>query len=109
MSLDSEAVYKEILEEFKKDAENLPQWLYIGAITKEASSQNEWYSVSSGSKITFPLKWANGQPNNHPPGQEYCMTFEKQPNNSFLIHDCPCNANLGKFVCQKKYPFVWTH
>lgn len=109
LSLDSEEEYKELLDLLKKDAENLPQWLYIGMITKEARSQNNWYSVSTGNRIAFPLKWASDQPSNHPPGQEYCMTFEKQPDNNFLIHDCPCNANLGKFVCQQKLPFVWTH
>lgn len=102
LSMDSEDEYKHVLQLLKDNAASIPQWLYIGAITKEARSKNHWYWVSSGNHITFPLNWAANQPNNHPPSKEYCMTFEKQGNNNFLIHDCPCNVNLCKFICQQK-------
>lgn len=62
LSLDTEKEYNHVLQLLKNDAANIPQWLYIGAITEEAGSQNNWYWVSSGNRITFPLKWAANQP-----------------------------------------------
>lgn len=76
------------------------QWTHVGAIALAAKSTNFWYWVNSGKRITYPMKFLPGQPDNAG-GRELCLSIGKDPS-GFRFNDLNCYGNHDfKFVCQK--------
>jgi hypothetical protein len=75
------------------------EWLHIGGTTLVPKSLTEWYWYNSDSKISYPIPWGPGQPDNAG-NIEWCLSLG--PKNFYRFNDLPCNNFRQKFICEKK-------
>ena len=73
----------------------------VGGITANGGNVTDWFWVSSGTKISYPLKWNEGEPNNYE-NDEYCLSLAKDCENNFRYNDIDCWASPMQFVCQRE-------
>lgn len=111
VSLETETEANSFLEICKKNANSFDSFTHIGALTTVAKSHDKWYWVNSGRRITYPIKWSPGQPDNSA-GGERCLSIIKQTNNSFLFNDLECSnihTHYFNFVCQQEHILLWIY
>ena len=65
-------------------------YIYIDGISLTSRSPTDWYWSNTGKKVSFPIPWRAGQPNNGG-GSEYCLTIYR-PNigERFGFDDATC-------------------
>lgn len=76
------------------------RWTHIGGISKIAGKHREWYWISTNRKVSYPMTFAAGQPNNYL-GRQNCLGISKEEK-TFEFQDIDCHGRFEeKFVCQK--------
>ena len=58
-----------------------------------------WVWVKSMKRVTYPLKWYPGEPNN--PATENCLSIYKDNRDVVGINDLKCDENEVYILCQK--------
>ncbi|KAL7036617.1 hypothetical protein ACKWTF_008874 [Chironomus riparius] len=73
---------------------------YIDGMTSIMKSTTEWYWADSGNKISYPMPWLSGQPDNAN-GDERCLAFRRNtPTQNYRFVDNTCSGG-PHFVCQR--------
>jgi hypothetical protein len=78
------------------------KWTHIGGISKIVGKNphREWYWVGKNTKVSYPLNFASGQPNNYL-GRQNCLGISKEEK-TFEFQDIDCHGRFEeKFICQK--------
>ena len=83
-----------------KKYHHFEKWTHIGGISRFSGKNREWFWVGKNSKISYPLQFATGQPNNYL-GRQNCLGISKEEN-TFEFQDIDCHGRYEeKFICQK--------
>lgn len=76
------------------------RWTHIGGVSKFVGKHREWYWVGKNTKISYPITFATGQPNNYL-GRQNCLGISKEEN-TFEFQDIDCHGRFEeKFICQR--------
>lgn len=77
-------------------------WIFIDGMTLTPKSSTDWYWTNSGKKISYPIPWFPGQPDNYNE-DEQCLTIS---HTNFLFNDQVCQNYPSLFVCQRIDYFI---
>ena len=72
----------------------------VGGITANGGNVTNWFWVISGIKISYPLKWNEGEPN-ITDDNEFCLNLSNDEENRYWFNDVDYWANAQNFVCQQ--------
>jgi len=79
---------------------------YMDGMTSILRSTTEWYWTNTGNKISFPIPWLPGQPDNATP-DERCFGFRRSnANQKFGFSDFNCKTFTPHFTCQRIDLFI---
>jgi len=75
-------------------------WLWIDAISVLPKTATSWYWSKTGKKVSFPITWWTGQPDNL---NKLCLAIGKSTlNQNFVFYNGYCSGNgYLRFVCQR--------
>ena len=100
VSIDSQAEADYFIPRFVQNLALIEVSAHVGAIATIARSSTEWYWVETSQKVSFPIPWLPGQPDNYG-NNEMCMTITKASVSSIFFNDIPCSEIiLRNFICQ---------
>ena len=100
VSLDSQAEADYFIPRFVQNLALIDLAAHVGGIATIARSATEWYWVETSQKVSFPIPWLAGQPDNYG-NNEMCMTITKLSASSAAFADVPCSETiLRNFICQ---------
>ena len=97
--LTTEVEAEKFLKLFADNAPSLAMWHHIGG-SYMGGPKNDYYWMTTAEKISYPLKFYPGEPNNYA-GKEKCLSIAKHPH-SFKFNDVDCYEHwIWNFVCEK--------
>lgn len=102
MSLDTSYEFSNFVKQATKSFFYFDRWTHIGGISKlvGGGKQREWYWISTNRRVSYPLTFAAGQPNNYL-GRQNCLGISKEEK-TFELQDIDCHGRFEeKFICQK--------
>jgi hypothetical protein len=97
-SLEEFEALKEILSQ--NDFQYVRKKLHFGAIATVALTTTDWYSLSSGKRLPFPIKFTRGNPSNNEK-DEYCL--EADYSDGLAFNDISCTTLTRNFICERKF------
>lgn len=100
VSLETENEANEFLNICKSKANLFQTGAFIGAISLEGASRSQWYWLNSGNRITYPIPFGPGKPNNVE-GRAFCLELWKYSASNFLFVDAFCSGYESQFICQE--------
>lgn len=105
VSLDTAVESDSLLRLLEPHKDKASHNFYIGGMTLNKGTDDEWYWINSGSKINYELNWERSQPDGwEKPGwdKEQCLAVSSNDDGGVLgYNDVFCNAyRADKFVCQ---------
>lgn len=76
-------------------------WIAIDGTTLTSKSTTDWYWPKTGRKISFPIPWLPGQPDNvHT--NEFCFGIGREfGHQKFGYNDMGCSGSVAHFICQR--------
>jgi hypothetical protein len=77
-------------------AKNLDSQVYIGGT--DIGSEGQFYWISSGQPIDYPVKWKAGEPNNVE-NTEHCLQLWIETD-GYRINDHVRSGNRQPFICE---------
>ena len=91
LSLDSEDEANFFLDRIKLHAGSTHANTHVGAMAYVVGSRTEWYWITSGNKINYPIKWGTGEPSGTNV-QSVCLVVRKQAGNNFFFAAVWCST-----------------
>ncbi|CAO1417939.1 unnamed protein product [Diamesa hyperborea] len=99
VELTTEVESDKFLKLFGDHTKTLETWYHIGG-SYMGAAKNDFYWMTTGKRISYPLKFHPGLPDNYL-GKEKCLSILNQPG-SFTLNDVDCyDTWIWNFVCQK--------
>lgn len=98
-SLDSQSEFDSFVKTFIKYSNQFEEFTHLGARTPFPGNKTEWFWLSSGQKVKFPIKWGANQPQSRNSGKlEECLAIRKIWKD-YEFHDVDCYADAFKYLC----------
>lgn len=99
-SFDTNYEFTNFVKHAMKSLYYFDKWTHIGGISKLAGKHREWYWIATNRKVSYPMVFAVGQPNNYL-GRQNCLGVSKEEK-TFEFQDIDCHGRFEeKFICQK--------
>ena len=99
-SFDTSYEFSNFVKHAMKSVSMFDKWTHIGGISKVVGKNREWYWINGNKRISYPMVFATGQPNNYL-GRQNCLGISKEEK-TFEFQDIDCHGRFEeKFLCQK--------
>jgi len=79
--------------------------VHVDGTTLTPKSPTDWYWTRNGAKISYPIPWDVGQPNNGD-NKQFCLSIYRASSNKYFgFNDFNCSAAFF-FACQRIELFI---